>query len=463
MAGRSLPSCRIGNIFGRQCQRQGLALGGIILLGGLGCRIAGLMHGFTGGKPGIEAIDHGATKATLIRGLKLKQAHHVSAPMLVIAAIADDAHRVGLAEDFRQRNHIAKIVLTSRNGLAMHAQSWQESHDSQTRHPEGSLKHLLLHADTFARIEPALKPFADRISPLVLTDQADVQHPWGESEADGVLSFGTQDAFFSPAAREYFKMVLSFENLDWFQSSAAGTEHPMLQAIGKNARQYTACHAQSDAIAEWVLWAGFDYFQKGAARRQAQADAAWTRIAFRELSSTHWLVLGFGGIGQAVGQRLKALGAEVTAVRRSGGASPHADRIITMEDLPAWLGKADAVLLCLPHTPETENVADTAFFASMKPDSLFLNVGRGALVDEAALLAGLDAGHPAHAALDVLRVEPQPEDGPFWARDDVTLTAHISAATHGSLLRTDAIFLENLERYLAGKPLEYLINPDTFA
>jgi phosphoglycerate dehydrogenase-like enzyme len=99
----------------------------------------------------------------------------------------------------------------------------------------------------------------------------------------------------------------------------------------------------------------------------------------------------------------------------------------------------------------------------MKPDSLFLNVGRGALVDEAALLAGLDAGHPAHAALDVLRVEPQPEDGPFWSRDDVTLTAHISAATHGSLLRTDAIFLENLERYLAGKPLEYLINPDTFA
>lgn len=325
------------------------------------------------------------------------------------------------------------------------------------------MKHLFLHIDTFARIEPALKPYADRISPLVLNNQGEMEQPWGKSEADGTLAFGTQDVFFSPVVRQFFQTVLAFEDLEWFQSSAAGTEHPMLQAIGRNAGIYTSCHAQSDAIAEWVLWAGLDFFQKGPERRRAQKDKKWTRLPFRELSATHWLVVGFGGIGQAVGRRLKALGAEVTAVRRSGGTSPHADRIISMTEASDRLRVVDAVLLCLPHTPETENVADAAFFAAMKPGALFVNVGRGALVDEDALLVGLDSGKPGHAALDVLRVEPQPEDGPFWAREDVTLTSHISAATQESLIRTDAIFLKNLENFLGNEPLENQVDRAIFA
>lgn len=325
------------------------------------------------------------------------------------------------------------------------------------------MRHLLVHTNTFARIETALKSFSDQLSPILIDDEGEMTRPWGESEAGSAIVFGNQDSFFSPSVQLFMQTLLGFEHLDWFQSSAAGLEHPMLQMIGQKADLYTACHAQSDAIAEWVIWAGLDYFHKGRARREAQAQRRWQRLPFRELSSTHWLIIGFGAIGQAAGQRLKALGAQVTGVRRSGGTSIAADEIITPNAVPARLGTADAVLLCLPHSPETESLADAAFFAAMQPGALFVNVGRGALVDEAALLAGLDAGRPGHAALDVFREEPQPDTGPFWNRDDVTMTAHISAMTEQSKIRTDAIFLENLPLFLAGEPMINLVPASAFA
>lgn len=325
------------------------------------------------------------------------------------------------------------------------------------------MRKFLVHAKTFARIEDALKPFADQISPIVLSDEGDLKHPWGESEAKAAIAFGTTDAYFSPAVMTFFKTLLEFEQLDWFQSSAAGTEHPMLQAIGKKAAIYSGSHEQSEAIAEWVIWAGLDHFQGGPARRAAQAAHSWERLPFREITSTHWLIIGFGAIGQASGRRLRALGVEVTGVRRSGGHSDAADQMITPEAVPAALARADVVLLSLPLTEETENMADAAFFDAMQPGSLFVNVGRGGLVDEEALIAALDRGHLAHASLDVVREEPLSADHPIWAHPKITLTPHISALTPQSGLRTDKVFLANLALFLDGKPLKNLVSPEEFS
>jgi len=261
----------------------------------------------------------------------------------------------------------------------------------------------------------------------------------------------------------FFKTMLDFEQLDWFQSSAAGIEHPMLQAIGKKAAVYSGSHEQSEAIAEWVIWAGLDHFQGGPARRAAQAAHNWERLPFREISSTHWLVIGFGAIGQSSGRRLRALGAEVTGVRRSGGSSEAADQIITPGELPAALGRADVVLLSLPLTDDTENMANAAFFESMQPGSLFVNVGRGGLVDEGALIAALDRGQLAHASLDVVREEPLSADHPIWAHPKITLTPHISALTPQSGQRTDKVFLTNLALFLEGKPLKNQVSPAEFS
>nr|WP_083332790.1 D-2-hydroxyacid dehydrogenase [Hyphomonas sp. Mor2] len=325
------------------------------------------------------------------------------------------------------------------------------------------MRKLLVHAKTFERIEDALTPFADQISPLILSDEGDLKHPWGESEAKAAIAFGTPDAYFSPAVMSFFQTLLEFDQLDWFQSSAAGIEHPMLQAIGKKAGLYSGSHEQSEAIAEWVLWAALDHFQRGTARRAAQAAHNWERLPFREISSTHWLIVGFGAIGQACGRRLRALGASVTGVRRSGGHSDAADQMITPGALPDALRQADVVLLSLPLTDDTENLADAAFFEAMRPGSLFVNVGRGGLVDEDALIAALDSGHLAHASLDVVREEPLSKDSPIWDHAQITLTPHISAHTPQSQRRTDRVFLTNLELFLAGKRLKNQVSADAFS
>ena len=325
------------------------------------------------------------------------------------------------------------------------------------------MRQLLIHAKSFARIEDALKPFSDRISPLVLDDHGHLNHPWGESEADAAIAFGTQDAYFSPSVMTYFQTLMGFEKLEWFQSSAAGTEHPMIQATGKKAALFSGSHEQSESIAEWVLWAGLDFFQDGRARRQAQSDKNWTRLPFREMAGSKWLIFGFGAIGQACGRRLRALGADVIGVRRNVASSDAADRVITQDAARAEIANADVVLLCLPLTEATEDFADAAFLAQMKPGSLLINVGRGGLVDETALFAALDAGAPAQAYLDVVREEPLSENSPIWTHPNIVLTPHISALTMGAQVRTDQVFLENLQRFLDGKPLRNAVSSEVFA
>ncbi|MGB3624281.1 MAG: NAD(P)-dependent oxidoreductase [Henriciella sp.] len=320
-----------------------------------------------------------------------------------------------------------------------------------------------MHHNSFVRLEARLKPFAEHISPLTITDSEQIGRPWGEAATDGMVAYGNADVWFSPAARAFGKQLYGAPKLAWFQSSAAGLENPFLQKIGELAEAYTSSHVQSEAIAEWVLWAAFDWFGSGAKRRELQAKKEWEKVHFREISATRWLIYGFGHIGEAVGRRLRGLGAHVTGVRRSSQVSPFADHMLHPDHVSADdIALADAILLCAPHTPETENMADAEFFASMKEGSLFMNVGRGALVDEAALLSALDKGKPAHATLDVTREEPLPEDSPIWSHPGVTLTAHTSALTSESRARNDELFLENLANFVNGDALKNLVQRDAF-
>lgn len=278
------------------------------------------------------------------------------------------------------------------------------------------------------------------------------------------IAYGTQDIWFCAGVQKFVTSVLEAEDLNWFQSSAAGLEHPILKAFGEKADLYTSAHAQSESIAEWALWAGLDFFGGGPARRAAQTQGQWQQRVHREISSTNWLIIGFGEIGKATARKLRALGASVTGVRRTPGKDADADEIIHPRYLHSALPKADAVLLCCPITNETHSLANDAFFSAMKDDALLLNVGRGALVDDNALLAGLARGKPAHATLDVFTEEPLVEDHPFWAHPKVTVTPHLSAWTEASKRRTDEVFLKNLETFLSGTPakMDNLIGPADF-
>lgn len=329
------------------------------------------------------------------------------------------------------------------------------------------MKTCLLHARTFARLRPRLKGLEAAVRFITIDDAAKFHDGWTSTALDEVppldIAFGNSDAFFSAVVRDFMTAILKSPSLDWFQSAAAGIENPALVMIGQKARLYTTNHTQAESMAEWALWQALDFLREGPAHRALQAESKWQRVKAREIRGSHWLVIGYGSIGQAVGRRVTALGGVVTGVRRSPGPAEGAARIVPPSAQMAELGGADVVLLCPPHTPETENMADAAFFAAMAPHALFLNLGRGALVDEAALIAALDAGRPAFAALDVTRTEPLPADSPLWLHPKIAITPHDSSDTPGTVTGADDTFLENLSRYLSVKPLNHLVDPAAFA
>ncbi len=174
-----------------------------------------------------------------------------------------------------------------------------------------------------------------------------------------------------------------------------------------------------------------------AARRVAAMDrdlraGTWAPLDGMELAGRCFGVVGAGGIGREAARIARAFGMEVLVWNRSALPPDLADCAASLEDL---LGRADIVSLHLAETPETLGFAGRDFFAAMKPGALFVNTARGRLVDDAALLAALDDGRIAHAALDVFAVEPVPPDNPYLARVDVTLTAHAAFKTRDASRR----------------------------
>ena len=318
---------------------------------------------------------------------------------------------------------------------------------------------LLIYETSFRRIEAGIAAInADRpgaVEPVVMA--ADGSFPTDDSSADAAWMNG--DVFFTPHARDFSRAILKSPDLAWVQSGAAGFDNPVFKMIVDKGARLTTSHGQAIGMSEYVLWGVLDHFQGGPARRSDQASRTWGRHRFREIKDSRWLIVGFGAIGQAVAERARGFGAHITAVRRNPAAHAAADAITTLDDLPTHLPQADVVVLCCPLTDQTRHLADAPFFARMKPGSVLVNVGRGGLVDEPALLAALGST-PEHAVLDVFETEPLLADSPFWAHPNVTLTPHASGVTDGQGARNDTLFLENLRRFVEGLPLLHEARPE---
>jgi|SRR5579871_1396359 len=309
--------------------------------------------------------------------------------------------------------------------------------------------------------EPAYKRIEHRIANLqgiepFLMDRAGAIRARGQpvsaEDAKVQVGWATSDLFGGPI-REYMVALLKSPELSWLQSGAAGFDNPVFAQIVAKGARLTTNHSQSVGMAEYVLATVLDHFQRGPERRRAQAAREWARLPFREVMGSRWMIVGFGAIGQEVARRARAFGAHITGVRRRTGAHPLAESMLTPSQIHAALATADVVVLSVPLSGETENLVDVKFLSAMRPGSVLVNVGRGGLVDENALLASLAQGKPEHAILDVFRQEPLPADSPFWTHPQVTLTGHASAIGSGLLARTDTLFVENLVRYLRGEAL----------
>jgi len=196
------------------------------------------------------------------------------------------------------------------------------------------------------------------------------------------------------------------------------------------------------------------YQQQSHWSQQDLWDGVPARLRPRELHGQTVLFIGFGSIGQEAARLARALGMRILAVTRSGGSNePRAEQTLPASRLHDALPQADFVVLAAPETPETRHMMGEHEFALMKTSAYFINVARGALVDEPALVHALQQRKIAGAALDVTSQEPLPPDSPLWKLDNVFITPHVSAVSEHLWQRHTDLLMENLERWFSGREL----------
>lgn len=256
-----------------------------------------------------------------------------------------------------------------------------------------------------------------------------------------------------------FNNVLKAKRIGVLQTFNAGLDHPFYAELSRKGTRICNSSAQGVAIAEFVFGQVLSVLQPIEEQRQMQVDRNWRMTPYREISQTHWLVLGHGPIGQALTKRLKAFEADVSVIRRTAVPTEHADRVGAVSDLQTFLPDADIVVIACPLNDQTRGMADASFFRAMKPGAILVNIARGPLVDDAALIKGLGEGKPSTAILDVFHTEPLPDDDPLWTHPKVRMTPHTSFAGNGSQGRWDQLFLDNIARFVADEPLGQEVDP----
>lgn len=253
-------------------------------------------------------------------------------------------------------------------------------------------------------------------------------------------------------------------NLRWIQLTSAGVDRAARSGLLESDITVTSASGlHATPIGEYVLCVML-MFCKGASRFiRAQERREWARYMPQELHGKTVGIVGLGRIGSEVARLAKAFGCRVLATRRSAAARTKdelADELLPPSDLPALLAQSDFVVLAVPLTQETRHLIGEAELRAMKSTGVLINIARGAVVDEAALVRALKEGWIAGAALDVFEQEPLPAESELWGLENVVLSPHISGGTEIYNRRAVAIFCENLRRYLAGESLLNRADPE---
>ena len=253
------------------------------------------------------------------------------------------------------------------------------------------------------------------------------------------------------------------DRLRWVHSGAAGVGSSLTPELRESGVIFTNSAAVHGVpVAEHALALMF-FFARGFDRlRDCWAEGRWDREGVSlddspvsELTGATVGVIGCGGIGGEVARRAKGLGMRVLGTRRrvEGEQPEYVDRMFPASATLEVLAESDFVVLTVPHTPETDALIGAEELSAMKPDAVLINVARGQIVDEGALIEALQAGRIRGAGLDVFREEPLPESSPLWSLDNVCVTPHVAGISPRFWERETELIVENTRRYLAGQPL----------
>jgi len=251
--------------------------------------------------------------------------------------------------------------------------------------------------------------------------------------------------------------------LKWIQFTSAGVERSLTtEIIESPVLVTTASGIHATPIAEYVLGVMLALVKGFPTCWASQQARRWHRLLVTELKERSVGVVGLGSIGSEVARLARAFGMRVLAARRSAterrSGVDNVDELFPPQELPMLLAASDFVVLSLPLTPETHHLIGQEALRAMKPTSYLINISRGGVVDEAALVKALKERWIAGAALDVFEREPLPPDSELWGMDNLILTPHISGTSDKYNGRVAELFCDNLRRYLAGLPLRNLVD-----
>jgi len=262
------------------------------------------------------------------------------------------------------------------------------------------------------------------------------------AEADAILNWtGTRELL-----QQVWRMA---PRVRWVHSRAAGLDDLLFPELVESPAALTNAQGVfSEILAEFVIGAVLFFAKEFRRMVRSQQAGVWDQFDTVQVAGQTMEVIGFGDIGRAAARRAEALGMQVMVLRRSS----------TIEHRRELLARSDYIVLSAPLTPETRGIVGEAELRAMKRTAVLINVGRGPLVDEAALIPALREGRIGGAALDVFDQEPLPAGHPFYAMDNVLLSPHAADHTPDWKQRAMQMFLDNFERYRKGEPLQNVVD-----
>jgi phosphoglycerate dehydrogenase-like enzyme len=287
--------------------------------------------------------------------------------------------------------------------------------------------------------------------------------PDAEARIDDAAAARADIAYFSndlfpQFTKQFFSATRKAPALKWMQVFNAGVDHPVFASVlERGVRLTTSSGTAAEPIAQTAI-AGMLFLARNFPRWVAGQHARqWNPTLSaefpRDLRGQTMLIYGLGAIGAEIARLAHLLGLKVIGVRRSAARVEHLDEMHTPDKLDELLPKSDWLVIACPLTTETRGMVNAALIAKLPRGARFINISRGEVVDEPALIAALQSGQLGGAYLDVFAQEPLAAESPLWDLPNVIVTPHNSSASAGNEPRINALFLDNLKRWKKNQPL----------
>jgi phosphoglycerate dehydrogenase-like enzyme len=256
------------------------------------------------------------------------------------------------------------------------------------------------------------------------------------------------------------RILESAPQLRWHHAPNAGVNHIITpKYLERNLILTNGSGVHAIPIAEFVIAYMLSHAKQLPRLYKQQTEHNWQKgLPIQELLDKTLLIIGAGGIGQEIAVRAKAFGMKIYGSRRHPQPLPNFDKIVGADEWKSLLGEANYVVIATPLTWETKGMIDAEVLRLMRPDAYLINIARGAIVDEFALVQAIESGEIAGAALDTVFTEPLPPESPLWSLANVLITPHCSGNSPRTKERSLALFLDNFTRYRQGTPLRNIVD-----